>query len=175
MARRALRRAEAITAMADHVLAQGLAGASLRTLAAAAGTSDRMLLYYFTSKDDLLAATLGDIAQRLLTALEQALPADTRLPANALLARLRGALATTDLRAAMAVWLELVAGALRGQQPHTRLAGPIAAGFHQWIAARLDAPEAERAAQAARLLALVDGMLLLDAAGTPELAALAAI
>ena len=39
----------------DYVLEHGIAGLSLRPLAAALGTSDRMLLYHFGSKDALVA------------------------------------------------------------------------------------------------------------------------
>lgn len=47
--------AEAAT---DYVLAHGLIGLSLRPLAHAIGTSDRMLLYHFANKDDLTATVL---------------------------------------------------------------------------------------------------------------------
>ena len=47
--------AEAAT---DYVLEHGLIGLSLRPLAAALGTSDRMLLYHFEDKNDLVATVL---------------------------------------------------------------------------------------------------------------------
>ena len=47
--------AEAAT---DYVLENGIIGLSLRPLAAAIGTSDRMLLYHFADKDDLVATVL---------------------------------------------------------------------------------------------------------------------
>ena len=37
--------------LAEHVLKNGLNNASLRPMAKAAGTSDRMLIYHFGSKD----------------------------------------------------------------------------------------------------------------------------
>ena len=49
----AVRREDAIERMTDHILLKGLAGATLRPLAAAAGTSDRMLLYYFADRDEI--------------------------------------------------------------------------------------------------------------------------
>lgn len=52
------RRAELAEAATDYALEHGLIGLSLRPLAAAIGTSDRMLLYHFTSKFDLLATVL---------------------------------------------------------------------------------------------------------------------
>ena len=54
-----------IEKLADHMLAHGLIGSSLRPLAKAAGTSDRMLLYYFRDKEELLAATSQLIAARM--------------------------------------------------------------------------------------------------------------
>jgi len=52
------RREELTEAAADYLLDHGLIGLSLRPLAAALGTSDRMLLYHFADKDDLVATVL---------------------------------------------------------------------------------------------------------------------
>ena len=52
------RRVELAEAATDHALEHGLIGLSLRPVAAALGTSDRMLLYPFTDKDDLVATVL---------------------------------------------------------------------------------------------------------------------
>src|ERR1700750_2277716 len=58
MPRGTSRRAELSEAATDYVLENGLIGLSLRPLAAELGTSDRMLLYHFESKDDLVATVL---------------------------------------------------------------------------------------------------------------------
>jgi AcrR family transcriptional regulator len=52
------RRAEWTEGATRYVLEHGLIGLSLRPLAAALGTSDRMLLYHFGTKDALVAAVL---------------------------------------------------------------------------------------------------------------------
>jgi AcrR family transcriptional regulator len=52
------RRDELAQAATDYVLEHGLVGLSLRPLAAGVGTSDRMLLYHFADKDDLVATVL---------------------------------------------------------------------------------------------------------------------
>lgn len=52
------RREELAERATDYVLARGLIGLSLRPLAAELGTSDRMLLYHFADKDDLVATVL---------------------------------------------------------------------------------------------------------------------
>lgn len=63
------RRAEIIERLTDHVLAHGLSASSLRPLAKAAGTSDRMLLYYFKDKAEIISAVLQLISARLLVML----------------------------------------------------------------------------------------------------------
>ena len=123
------RREAAIERMADHVLAQGLAAATLRPLAAAAGTSDRMLLYYFADKDELLAATLGRIAARMVAQLDGAIPVEPRRPFPVLLEQVWAAMASERLVPFMPLWLDLAAGAARGRQPHRDVAGAIADGF----------------------------------------------
>jgi AcrR family transcriptional regulator len=170
MSVREQRREAAIERMADHLLAEGLANASLRPLAAAAGSSDRMLLYYFTDKDDVLAATLGRVAARLTAMLDAALEPGARLPANVLLGAVWSAMSSEALGPFMRVWLEVVAGAARGQEPHRAVASGILGGFADWIESHVDASDAERPGQAALLLATVDGALLLDAAGRRDLA-----
>lgn len=59
------RRAATLDRATDYVLAHGLAGSSLRPLAAALGTSTRMLLYDFGSKEQLIAEVLAEARRRL--------------------------------------------------------------------------------------------------------------
>ncbi len=58
------RRARTLAAATDYVLEHGLAGLSLRPLAKALGTSTRMLLYDFESKEDLILAVLAEARRR---------------------------------------------------------------------------------------------------------------
>jgi AcrR family transcriptional regulator len=58
------RRATTLAAATDYVLDHGLAGLSLRPLAGALGTSTRMLLYDFGSKEELIMAVLTEARRR---------------------------------------------------------------------------------------------------------------
>ena len=58
VAREISRREELANAATDYALEHGLVGLSLRPLAAALGTSDRMLIYRFVNKDSLVAEVL---------------------------------------------------------------------------------------------------------------------
>jgi AcrR family transcriptional regulator len=164
------RRQALLDPLADHLLKEGLGGAGLRGLAAASGTSDRMLLYYFADKDELLAAVLGHVAERLAALLEQAVPVVPPRPFATLLEEVWAAIRTPALQPSMRLWLEVAARAGRGEAPYRAIAGDIADHFTAWAAARLDAPKASRTEQAALLSAAVDGLALLAAVGRSQLA-----
>lgn len=56
--------------IADYLLASGMKISQLRQLAAAIGTSDRMLLHYFSDKEELMSAALNLVARQLIDMLE---------------------------------------------------------------------------------------------------------
>lgn len=156
------RRAALLDRLADHVLAHGLEGASLRPMAKAAGTSDRMLLYYFPDKAALIAATLQHLAARLTRALD-AQRAPTPLPPDDLLPRLRSLVLSPLVWPYMRLWLDLAAAAARGDATARETGHAVARGFLGWIAAQLDSPAPER--DAMRILVTLEGTSLLHALG----------
>lgn len=161
------KRAAIVEALADFVLDQGLPGASLRPLAAAAGISDRMLLYYFADKDAIIAAVLGRIAARLAREL-QALGAAAPDDAAALEAALIAEVTSARLWRYMCVWLEIAACAARGDPLFQSVGGAIATAFRGWIAAHLrEGDSAARARVAADILRRIEGTVLLHALGSP--------
>jgi len=165
------RRQAAIDRMADHILSEGLAAATLRPLAAAAGTSDRMLLYYFANKDELLSATLRRIAARMTAQLDDAIPIGPLRSFPVLLDEVWTALSSESLKSFMHVWLDLAAGAARGLQPHLDVAGEIADGFLAWVANRLESKiDGKPALSAALFLTSIEGMYLLKAIGRDGIA-----
>ncbi len=169
---RELKRRQLAEVLADHLLAEGLAEASLRPLAAAAGTSDRMLLYYFDNKDELLAVVLGLAAERLARLLEKELSKPRKY--EKLLPAVCELVSSPDLRPYMQLWLEAAARASREEEPYRQITGAIFDGFLDWVGARLEVErESDRAGQAALLLATVEGIEVLNAIGREQAVALA--
>jgi len=165
------RREAAIERMADHVLAQGLSASTLRPLAAAAGTSDRMLLYYFADKDELLTATLARVATRMIAQLDEAVPKGKPRSFHALLEEVWTALGSGGVKPFMHLWLDLAAGAVRGLQPQRIISSAIADGFLAWAASRLEPPgEGGVAWSAASFLVCIEGMLVVEALGRRDIA-----
>ena len=58
------RRTNLLDEIVDYILSNGLAGLSLRPLAAGVNTSPRMLLYFFGSKEQLISEALAQIRLR---------------------------------------------------------------------------------------------------------------
>jgi len=59
------RRDELLGRALDYFLESGVAGLSLRPLAAEIGTSARLLVYHFGSKEGLIAAVMGEVQARI--------------------------------------------------------------------------------------------------------------
>jgi AcrR family transcriptional regulator len=67
------RRKELLDSIVDTMLKNGVADLSLRPLAEAVGTSARLLIYHFDTKENLLVCALDEVRLRIATSL-RALP-----------------------------------------------------------------------------------------------------
>ena len=160
---RAQSRLRATERIAAHLLKSGLAETSLRELASAAGISDRMLLYYFDNKVDVISSALTNVAADLAQVLGQAVPEGTKLTPMALVDRMSRLISSKQVKPFMSLWLEVVAAAARGGKPYAHVAGQIATGFLDWAESRLVETTESRRATAAMILAMIDGLALIEA------------
>jgi AcrR family transcriptional regulator len=159
------RQAQLLDQLADFVLANGLDAASLRPMAKAAGTSDRMLLYYFADKNALITAVLGHLAQRMVATLE-AQRAPQPLPLDALRKELLAIVLAEDVWPFMRLWLEIAARAARGHALYRPLGEQIGRGFLAWAQGQLRSADPKR--DAATLLMTVEGAVLLKSLGLDD-------
>ena len=165
------RRTALLNRLADHVLAHGLSASSLRPLAKAAGTSDRMLLYYFPDKDALIAAVLEVVAARMVVLLD-ARKAPGPLPYDVLKRQLLDIVFADDLWPYMRLWLEMASLSALGDPVFRAVGEQLGRGFLAWGASQLDSADgAAREVGAARLLVAIEGTLLLRSVGLGDVAA----
>ena len=163
MTKKDARRHALLQKLKAHLLNTGLAETSLRQLAAAADTSDRMLLYYFSDKSQLLEAVLSGIAGDLMVALAEELPEGQSLPPAKLLQQTSKLTRGNEMGPQMRLFVECVGAAAHGQAPFATLVPQIMRGFLAWIESHLDVDDPrERQAMAAMILALIDGAALLE-------------
>jgi AcrR family transcriptional regulator len=123
---------ELLDEVTDHVLAHGLIGLTLRPLAAAIGTSDRMLIYHFGNRDALVSAVVAHAGERSVAAVH-ALPAarSVRAGVNALWA----AYGEEPLNGCLDVYVQAAATGLFGSEPYLSEAR---ASNERWAAALSD-------------------------------------
>ena len=162
------RRAQVIERITDHVLLHGLSASSLRPLAKAAGTSDRMLLYYFKDKAEIFTAVLQLVSARLLVMLGERAAAEP-LPLDALRGKFAEILFVDELWPYMRIWLEVASRAAMGDPFYRRVGEQIGRGFFEWGKAQLQSDnEEQRNTDAAKLLVSIEGMLFLKAIGLDD-------
>lgn len=159
-------KAALLAALAAHVLQNGLNTASLRPMAAAAGTSDRMLIYHFGSKDGLIGALLDYLAAEMARGLDIALPPGPLDSEAELVARIAGLMRSDAFRPYVRVWLDIVSAAAQGQAAHRQAGRAIIDVYLDWIALRHPSGKAG----APFVLTLIEGMLVMDAVGQPAVA-----
>ncbi|NUT37851.1 MAG: TetR/AcrR family transcriptional regulator [Hamadaea sp.] len=155
------RRAELLAKLVDYSRRHGLADMSLRPLAAAVGSSPRVLLYFFSSKEQLVREVVAASRREQVGLVEAELAArpegDAALerlwrwltdPSHAHIERLFFESYALSLRDAPGPWAEYGAASVREWLPHLRP-----------VAERL-LPGADPEAGATLLLALMRGLLL---------------
>jgi len=146
------RREEFAEAATDYVLQHGLIGLSLRPLAAELGTSDRMLLYHFGSKDDLVAAVLRTSTDRSSAIIRQLQPShDVRRAVR----DLWEAMTSPELQRCQRMYVEAAALGLFGREPYATVVRESNAVWLAAVADHLVASGARRA-RARRATALLD-------------------
>jgi AcrR family transcriptional regulator len=157
------RREELLESTYRYVLEHGLTGLSLRPLARAIGSSPRVLLFLFGSKDDLVRAILSRARQD-----ERALIEDLRLaqPESlpAIAERVWYWLSATGHRGVLVLWAESYAHSLVA--PNGSWSGFATATVNEWLELLAEAqppdirPTAVGEAQRTVILATLRGALL---------------
>jgi AcrR family transcriptional regulator len=147
------RRGQLLEALVEAFGAGGIGGRSLREIAAAVGTSHRMLLHHFGSRDDLLLAIVEAVERRQMGTLDD-LPEDPAEAVAAMWADVR----RPELRPFERLFFECYARAAQGEEPFARL---VPAAVDGWLA-EVDRRTGGTADPAlARLgLAVIRGLLL---------------
>lgn len=168
-----LHKPDLLAAMAAHLRATGLAEASLRPLARAAGTSDRMLIYHFGTKAGLIAALLDRLSQEYLGALDAALASTQAASEAALAQELLALLRSPTFRPYLKIWFDILSATGRDEPDHSATARQMLTAQVAVIAARMPdhIPNPETRAKA--MLGAVQGALVLDLAGMSKAANLA--
>jgi AcrR family transcriptional regulator len=144
------RRRALLDAIVEEVAIRGIGDRSLRDVAAAVGTSHRMLLHHFGSRDELMLAVVDQVERRQMMLMRE-LPDD---PAEAIAAMWAG-LRRPELRPFERLFFECYARGAQGEQPFARM---LPGAVDAWL--ENDAARAVDPATMRLGLAVARGLLL---------------
>ncbi|MDJ0641674.1 MAG: TetR/AcrR family transcriptional regulator [Erythrobacter sp.] len=165
MSKANLTRETLLPKLAAHVLNHGLGGASLRPLAKAADTSDRMLIYHFGNKEQLVADLLGHIAGIYSTALDAAMGAERPTTRKECFDRILEQGSHPMMRPFMVLWWEIVAGSARGIPGYREAADAMMTKQLAWLETQMPEDDPDPAGGARYLMTLLEGTLMLGVVG----------
>jgi AcrR family transcriptional regulator len=160
LSKRDAKRAEIVGKLAAHFIEVGLGDTGVRRLAEVAGTSDRMLLYYFENKEEILAAVLGELGGGFTEVLDAVFGTEPLRPADAvskIWAMVRDEATAGQLR----LWLDLSSRASRGDPFFGAIVEQMAEGWIVWLSGMLDVPAAEKRSLAELIMSAIDGHMVL--------------
>jgi AcrR family transcriptional regulator len=120
------RRQELLDAVVKECAERGIGDRSLRDVAAAVGTSHRMLLHHFGSREELLLAIVEEVERRQRALLPE-LPTEPPAAIAAMWADLR----RPDLRPFERLFFECYARGVQGEQPFARM---LPGAVDAWLA-----------------------------------------
>jgi AcrR family transcriptional regulator len=158
-----------LRAVIDVALAGGIADKSLRAIAEAAGTSHRMLIHHFGSRERLLVEVIQAVEARQRSALSE-LGAESGQVSGELADRFWKHLRSPELAPQERLFFEVYGQALQGRQWAQPLLEGIVEDWVGPVAAMLEADAAspETARTVARLCVAVSRGLLLDVLATGD-------
>lgn len=170
MAKNSISRETLLPLMADFVLENGLGAASLRPLAKAAGTSDRMLIYHFGSKERLIEELLDYVADSYASALDQAFAGERVKTRQECLERVMAFTDQPAMEPFLALWWEIVAGATNNKPGYLDAGRSMMWLLLNWMKSQLPADDPDPEGGARYLLTMIEGALMLRAVGCDEIA-----
>lgn len=143
----------------DYFLKHGVAHLSLRPLAAAVGTSARMLVHHFGSKEELIAAVMEQMRTRLQSSFEPLVQANTKTKPGDIMLSFWKTLMKKEFQPYLRLLFEVQILAIQNPRRYKRYLVDSSA---TWIALIRQAlpPGENNAAWATLCMAVIDGLIL---------------
>lgn len=149
--------------------ADGLSKLTFGRVAARLGTSDRIVVYYFPSKNDLITAVLLAVGAQL----QETIAAAMASPVADHLGLARAAwpvLARAESDPIFALFFEANGLAASGNEPYRSIVPGLVTAWIDWASEFITGNAEHRRAEAEAVVALLDGLLLLRQLAGPDAA-----
>ncbi|MFI8568777.1 TetR/AcrR family transcriptional regulator [Rhodococcus sp. NPDC078407] len=162
-------REEMLSVALDAAVEGGLSRLTFGRLASRLKTSDRMVVYYFPKKDDLVTAVLEVVGHRL----QHVLAAAFSTPMNnhrSLVAAAWPVVAQPEYDPLFGLYFEAIGQATAGIEPYKSVASQLIEVWIEWLGGFVLGDPDHRRTEAAAAVALLDGLLLMRLLGGSSLA-----
>ncbi|MDW3214834.1 MAG: TetR/AcrR family transcriptional regulator [Ilumatobacteraceae bacterium] len=153
---------------------EGLSQMTFGRVAKRLGISDRTVVYYFPSKDDLVTDVVVSLGIQLQETLADAFTARAADHVE-LLRAAWPVLATAEADPIFALYFEANGLAAAGREPYRSLVPQLVEAWITWLTDFVEGSPEQRRTEAEAALAVVDGLLLLRQLAGAELADRAAV
>ena len=145
----------------EVAVANGLAELTFAKVAAGLGISDRMVVYYFPTKLDLVAGVATRLGAELQQLLAKAFGDERRSPDD-LLALAWPVLASRRGDRVFALFFEMIGYASAGQEPYPQMVRSLMEAWRDWLAERVVGERTDvRRRRALSVMARIDGLLMI--------------
>jgi AcrR family transcriptional regulator len=152
---------EILDAAIEVSVESGLGALTFSRVAEALGISDRMVVYYFPTKVDLILGVAERLGSELQELLAKAFGDERRSPEE-LLALAWPVLATRRGDRVFALFFEMIGLASSGQEPYPTMVRGLMDSWRDWLAERVVGDRIDvRRRRALSVMARIDGLLLI--------------
>lgn len=159
-----------LAAALEVVASDGLHRLSFGRVAARAGTSDRVVVYYFATKDELTEAVLSAVGAALSDGLAPALLGLRAAGHQELVRRVWVVVSEPAAHALVAIYVQALGLAAAGVAPYTVVVADIVTSWTTRFEEHLAGDAQARRSQALAALAVLDGLLLVRLASGADIA-----
>ncbi len=162
-------REQILAGAVETALQDGLSQITFGRVARHLGVNDRIVVYYFPTKDDLITEVLLHMGAQLQEVLARAFT--TPAADHVALARVAWpVLARPEVDPVFALYFETSGLAAAGREPFATLATELVDVWITWLSEFFTGPARQRRTEAEAALALIDGLLLLRQIAGPAAA-----
>lgn len=159
-----IKKNEYLADISKLMLSKGIGYCSLKKMAEASSTSDRMLMHYFKDKNEIMILSLKIISNDLIKLLNS--DTEKKLPFEVFIEVIKEATRSSIIRPYLDLWFELIHLASEKQEPYHSIAREIGDSYWAWILSMYQPKKGEdQETMTALLFALTEGLVMLDKMG----------
>lgn len=162
-----LKKNEYLSRIARFILANGINESSLKKMAEAAETSDRMLMHYFKDKEEIMTLALKSISQELISLLTN--DPTLCLDFEEFISFIYHAVSDARMKPYLNLWFELIHLGSNEKEPYWSISKEIGETYWQWLLHTYNPSISVGKEQMVALIyAITEGFVFLDKIGMAD-------